>query len=75
MPMPQANISGELHRLCLLRIETVYENGQPAQLTLVREEDTVELAKNPRKNRFIVAWVKASACSPRPLEPGDETYP
>lgn len=65
----------KVYKRILLRVETFYENGQPAQLTHIRDDDQVELSDNDGQNHFIIAYTDECAVSPKPIPPGGETYP
>lgn len=49
--------NGEILKVSLFRIESRYEDGTPENLTLIKENMTVELSNDPEKNYFLIAYV------------------
>lgn len=55
--VPQPNQPSAAYDLVLLRVETRLENGAPDQVTIVRDNQTVELSQDKSQNHFITAYL------------------
>lgn len=64
----------KVYKRVLFRVESFYKNGQPAQLTYIREEDQVELSTNIGQNHFILGYMEEKCMEPKPIPEGAITY-
>lgn len=60
-------IDGVHYLATVMRVQHRYEDGTPEDVTIIKDEMTIELSTDPTNNEFIIVYVKESTLRPKKI--------
>jgi hypothetical protein len=65
LPPPAVlNLGGRMYDLVVLRVQSRYEDGTPEDVTVLKNDMTVELSTDQARNEFVTAYLPRSTLRP-----------